>query len=146
LFAVLYGAANGVMTIVKAVLPVEMFGTRAVGAVLGRFAAPSLVTRAAAPWAYAVAEQTFGGAAGAVALLVGASGGALCVCSYALLRGNNATLLVAPSDLPSHPAQRLVAVPRLPVEEKTGQGRYADDRDQDPAARTRTSDRAARPR
>lgn len=57
LFAVSYGVANGVMTIVKAVLPVEIFGTREVGAVLGRFSAPSLVARAAAPWAFAAGHD-----------------------------------------------------------------------------------------
>lgn len=57
LFAVSYGAANGVITIVKAVLPVELFGARELGAVLGRFSAPSLVARAAGPWAFAAGHD-----------------------------------------------------------------------------------------
>ena len=90
LFAVLYGAANGAMTIVKAVLPVEMFGTREVGAVLGRFSAPSLVTRAAAPWAYALSEQAFNGTGGALSLLVSVSVCSLCIYVYVLRRRANA--------------------------------------------------------
>src|SRR5690606_33503666 len=57
LFAVIYGAANGVMTIAKAVLRIEIFGTDEIGAVLGRFAAPSLVARARGPWAFAAAQD-----------------------------------------------------------------------------------------
>jgi len=71
LFAALYGTANGVLTIVKALVPVQMFGTREVGTVLGRFAAPSLIARAAAPWAFAFSEELLGGAKRAIVMLVG---------------------------------------------------------------------------
>jgi hypothetical protein len=60
LFAIVYGLANGLMTIAKAALPVEMFGLRDVGAVLGRFSAPSLVTRALSPLGFAVATGALG--------------------------------------------------------------------------------------
>jgi predicted MFS family arabinose efflux permease len=53
-FALFYGIANGLLTIAKATLPVEMFGFANVGAVLGGFSAPSLVMRALAPFAFAV--------------------------------------------------------------------------------------------
>lgn len=59
-FAVVYGAANGVMTVVRAVLPWELFGSRQLGAVLGRFAAPSLAARALAPFAFSAVASPFG--------------------------------------------------------------------------------------
>lgn len=48
-FAVLYGLSNGVMTIVRGTVPAEFFGRDAYGSLLGRLAAPSLVTKALAP-------------------------------------------------------------------------------------------------
>jgi MFS family permease len=60
LFAVVYGIANGLMTIARATLPVEMFGLHNVGTVLGNFSAPSLVTRALAPLGFAVATAALG--------------------------------------------------------------------------------------
>lgn len=48
-FALLYGLANGLVTIAKAAVPVELLGFAHVGAVLGSFGAPSQVTRALAP-------------------------------------------------------------------------------------------------
>ncbi|HKU39599.1 MAG TPA: hypothetical protein VJR89_15675, partial [Polyangiales bacterium] len=59
-FALVYGAANGVMTIVGATIPSELFGTRQLGLVLGRFAAPSRVTRAIAPLAFSAVAAPFG--------------------------------------------------------------------------------------
>ncbi len=53
-FALVYGIANGLLTIAKATIPVELFGFANVGAVLGGFSAPSLVTRALAPFAFAL--------------------------------------------------------------------------------------------
>ncbi len=52
-FAVLYGASNGVMTIVRGTVPAELFGRAAYGSLLGRLAAPSHVARAAGPVALA---------------------------------------------------------------------------------------------
>jgi MFS family permease len=59
-FALVYGIANGLMTIAKATLPVEIFGLENVGVVLGNFSAPSLVTRALAPLGFAVATGALG--------------------------------------------------------------------------------------
>ena len=53
-FALVYGIANGLLTIAKATLPIEMLGFANVGAVLGGFSAPSLVTRALAPFGFAL--------------------------------------------------------------------------------------------
>ncbi|HMI91936.1 MAG TPA: MFS transporter, partial [Polyangiales bacterium] len=70
-FALLYGVANGVLTIAKATLPVEMFGTREIGALLGTFGAPSLFARALAPLGYAMLASSAGtfGALSAMAMV-----------------------------------------------------------------------------
>ncbi len=52
-FAALYGWSNGVMTIVRGVVPAELFGRRDYGALLGRLAMPQLFARAVAPLALA---------------------------------------------------------------------------------------------
>jgi hypothetical protein len=72
IFAFVYGISNGLLTIAKATLPVEMFGLAKVGAVLGSFSAPSLVTRAVAPFGFALAMGSLG-AEGAVIGLVAVS-------------------------------------------------------------------------
>ena len=48
-FAVLYGAGNGVMTIVRGTIPVELYGRDHYGAVNGALAAPVLIAKAAGP-------------------------------------------------------------------------------------------------
>jgi len=53
LFAMLYGFANGVLTIARGTVPAELFGRNAYGALLGRLARPQLVARAVAPLALA---------------------------------------------------------------------------------------------
>jgi len=50
-FAIPYGWANGIMTIVRGTVPAELFGHRDYGALLGRLALPQFVLRAAAPFA-----------------------------------------------------------------------------------------------
>jgi hypothetical protein len=59
-FALLYGVANGVLTIAKAALPVAMFGTGDIGALLGTFGAPSLLARALAPLGFALLATSAG--------------------------------------------------------------------------------------
>lgn len=78
-FAVLYGVANGLLTIVKATLPVELFGFEGIGALLGTFSAPSLVARALAPLCFAAA-LTQGGVL--VALLAAAAIGVASLFAY----------------------------------------------------------------
>ncbi|MBZ6076300.1 MFS transporter [Microvirga puerhi] len=51
-FAGLYGASNGMMTIVKALLPVEFFGRENYGAIQGMIATPVRISMAAAPFAF----------------------------------------------------------------------------------------------
>jgi hypothetical protein len=48
-FAVVYGWANGVMTIVRGTVPAELFGQRDYGALLGRLARPQFFLKAIAP-------------------------------------------------------------------------------------------------
>ena len=50
-FAIPYGWANGVMTIVRGTVPAELFGHRDYGALLGRLALPQFVLKAFAPFA-----------------------------------------------------------------------------------------------
>ena len=50
-FAALYGASNGVMTIVRAVMPAELFGRDSYGAINGALSAPVILSRAVAPTA-----------------------------------------------------------------------------------------------
>lgn len=52
-FAMTYGWANGVLTIVRGTVPAELFGHRGYGALLGRLALPQFVTKAVAPFALA---------------------------------------------------------------------------------------------
>ena len=49
IFAVLYGASNGLVTIAKGAVPLMLFGTRGYGEVLGVISAPNLILNAAAP-------------------------------------------------------------------------------------------------
>lgn len=51
-FAVLYGSSNGVMTIVRGTVPLELFGREGFGTLLGRLAMPSFIAKAAAPAAF----------------------------------------------------------------------------------------------
>jgi predicted MFS family arabinose efflux permease len=51
-FAVIYGTANGIMTIVRAVLPAEIFGRLDYGAIQGMMNAPTMIARASAPFAF----------------------------------------------------------------------------------------------
>ncbi|MCC6868916.1 MAG: MFS transporter [Burkholderiales bacterium] len=53
-FAIAYGWANGVLTIVRGTVPAELFGDRGYGTLLGRLALPQFVTKAVAPFALAL--------------------------------------------------------------------------------------------
>jgi hypothetical protein len=53
-FAVLYGASNGLVTIAKGAVPLMLFGTRGYGEVLGVISAPNLILNAAAPLLFAL--------------------------------------------------------------------------------------------
>lgn len=50
-FAIPYGWANGILTIVRGTVPAELFGHRDYGALLGRLAMPQFILKAVAPFA-----------------------------------------------------------------------------------------------
>jgi predicted MFS family arabinose efflux permease len=54
-FAALYGASNGIITIVRGTVPAELFGREGYGELLGRLARPAFLAQAIAPVAFAVA-------------------------------------------------------------------------------------------
>ncbi len=53
LFALIYGAANGVVTIARGTLPLAMFGAVGYGRVVGRISRPAQILQAFAPFALA---------------------------------------------------------------------------------------------
>jgi hypothetical protein len=69
LFMVLFGMANGLITIARGTVPLALFGPHGYGAVIGRIAGPSLVMQAVAPLVLAIAIER---ASDAAALLVAA--------------------------------------------------------------------------
>lgn len=71
LFAALFGSGNGVMTIVRGTVPMELYGREHYGAVNGAMAAPVLIAKAAGPLVAALAWSAVGDY-DAVALLLGA--------------------------------------------------------------------------
>ncbi len=56
-FAIMYGMANGLLTIARGTVPLALFGAAGFGAVLGRIARPSLAMQAVAPFALAIIEE-----------------------------------------------------------------------------------------
>lgn len=53
IFAICYGASNGILTIARGAVPVELFGPQRQGAMLGALARPSFFTKAFAPALFA---------------------------------------------------------------------------------------------
>jgi predicted MFS family arabinose efflux permease len=68
LFALLYGAANGMMTVVRGVLPSEIFGRADYGTIQGMIAAPTTIARAAGPFLFGIVWSWSGGYGAVVAL------------------------------------------------------------------------------
>ena len=79
-FALLYGWANGLMTIVRGTVPGVLFGPRDYGALLGRLAQPQFILKALAPVAvtllFVVDESR------RLALFALAIGGVVALCAY----------------------------------------------------------------
>lgn len=69
-FAFLYGAGNGLVTIVRGTLPLVLFDYRAYGGLVGWLLAPSFLLSALAPLAYAVLIERLGEAAALHASIV----------------------------------------------------------------------------
>ena len=74
-FALLYGGGNGVMTIVRGTIPVELYGRAHYGSVNGAMAAPVFIAKAFGPVAAALVWSLSGGYDGVVITLaaIGAS-------------------------------------------------------------------------
>jgi len=70
LFALLFGAGNGVMTIVRGALPVEMYGRDNYGAIAGALATPGLVARSVGPIFAALLWSALGGYESATVVLI----------------------------------------------------------------------------
>lgn len=85
IFAIMFGMANGLVTIARGTVPLALFGAPGLGAVIGRIAGPSLLVQAMAPLVLAaVAERTTDAAA--LAVLAGLTAVAL-LCFSAVRRG-----------------------------------------------------------
>lgn len=69
-FAVLFGAGNGAMTVIRGALPVEMYGRDQYGAIAGALATPGLLARAVGPIFAALLWSALGGYEGTTAVLV----------------------------------------------------------------------------
>jgi hypothetical protein len=79
-FALVYGAGNGLLTITRGTLPLLLFEPREYGTIVGRLLAPSFLLSAAAPLAYASLIESFGERAAlelSLALALGVFGCAL---------------------------------------------------------------------
>jgi hypothetical protein len=84
-FALLYGWANGLMTIVRGTVPSVLFGSRDYGALLGRLAQPQFILKAFAPVAvtllFAIDDSR------RLALYVLAAGAAVALFAYRVATG-----------------------------------------------------------
>jgi MFS family permease len=85
-FAVMYGMANGLMTIARGTVPLSLFGATGYGRLVGRIGGPFLVVQAVAPVVLAyVAERASDGAA---LTLVAAFAAVSLLCFAAIRRAN----------------------------------------------------------
>jgi predicted MFS family arabinose efflux permease len=66
----LYGASNGVMTVVRAIIPAELFGRERYATLNGALSVPVIATRAAGPLAASIAWSAAGGYTGILWALV----------------------------------------------------------------------------
>lgn len=82
-FALVYGASNGLNTIVRGVLPLMLFGREGYGAMLGRIVAPAFIAQASAPIVFAWVMEAGGSPA---ALAVGSAAAALSFAAMVALR------------------------------------------------------------
>jgi hypothetical protein len=73
------GAANGVMTIARGALPLQLFGPEGYGRVLGRIARPALIVQALAPFVVSLAIERFSDQRVLQAGVIGALVGAACL-------------------------------------------------------------------
>jgi hypothetical protein len=82
-FALMFGAANGLITIARGALPLALFGADGYGRLMGRISGPWLVMQSAAPLVMAfVAER----ASDATALALTAGFALVALASFAAIR------------------------------------------------------------
>jgi predicted MFS family arabinose efflux permease len=72
-FCVLYGVSNGILTIVRGSIPQALFGRENYGAISGAMAGPSLLSKAAGPFAAAAMLRYDGGTTMLLSLLLAMS-------------------------------------------------------------------------
>jgi predicted MFS family arabinose efflux permease len=72
IFALMHGAGNGIMTIVKGSLPLALFGPKGYGARQGWIMMPARISAAAAPWLFGLALSQLGAKAIYITLALGA--------------------------------------------------------------------------
>ena len=82
-FAVMYGMANGLMTIARGTVPLALFGAGGYGRLIGRMAGPYLVVQAAAPVCFSFVAERISDAAGLVLVAAFAAVALLC---FAVIR------------------------------------------------------------
>jgi predicted MFS family arabinose efflux permease len=79
LFAMCYGASNGILTIARGTVPAELFGSQQQGALLGALARPSFFAKALAPAAFAAGLSAgFSLRSGLALLAIVSAGGFVC--------------------------------------------------------------------
>jgi hypothetical protein len=80
---VMFGAANGLLTIARGTLPLALFGAAGYGRLIGRIAGPFLVIQAVAPLVLAIVSERYSDAA---ALAVTAAFALTALACLALIR------------------------------------------------------------
>jgi hypothetical protein len=79
LFAMCYGASNGILTIARGTVPAELFGSQQQGALLGALARPSFFAKALAPAVFAAGLSAgFSLRSGLALLAIVSAGGFAC--------------------------------------------------------------------
>jgi MFS family permease len=86
LFAVMYGTANGLLTIARGTVPLTLFGAAGYGRLVGRIGGPFLVVQAIAPVAVTYIAEHFSDALGLTAVAAFAVAALAC---FAVIRAPN---------------------------------------------------------
>jgi hypothetical protein len=89
IFAILYGMANGLLTIARGTVPLALFGAAGYGRLMGRIGAPYLVVQSLAPVVLTfVADRV----SGAVALALVAAFAVVALICFVLIRPSAAQI------------------------------------------------------
>jgi len=86
IFAVMYGMANGLLTIARGTVPLTLFGAAGYGRLVGRIGGPFLVVQAIAPVAVTYVAERFSDAIGLSMVAVFAAAALVC---FAVIRAPN---------------------------------------------------------